>query len=122
MSRSTRHFLDLLDVELADICADLREMEDLMRVRIDARDLTPYVYQENTALLELEIACITRLRIAVRNASFPPDTDLDAAAREISRLCAEETQRTQMPPAICIFVNRRITRVLQYLNRQEPAG
>ncbi|TVR06850.1 MAG: hypothetical protein EA403_00395 [Spirochaetaceae bacterium] len=97
MSRSARHFLDLLDVELEDICADLREMEELMRTRIAASDLTEYVFQENSALLEFEIACISRLRIAIRNHAFEPDADIDAASAEVIQLCAHETRRMQMP-------------------------
>lgn len=119
MSRSARHFLDLLDVELEDICSDLREMEDLMRTRIAASDLTEYVFQENSAFLEYEIACISRLRTAIRNHAFDPADDLDASAAEVLRLCTAETRRMQMPPSICLLVGRRIRKLMQFLNTTE---
>lgn len=119
MSRSARHFLDLLDVELEDICADLRAMEDVMRDRIAASDLTAYVYQENSALLELEIACISRLRTAIKNTAFDPTADIAETADEVRRLCTGETRRMQMPPAICVMVNRRLQRLVQFLDSQD---
>lgn len=119
MSRSTRHFLDLLDVELEDICADLRAMEDVMRGRIAARELTAYVYQENTALLELEIGCISRLRTTIKNFEFDLSADLETTAQEVRGLCAAETRRIQMPPAICVFVDRRVRKLVQFLERTE---
>ncbi|TVR71136.1 MAG: hypothetical protein EA427_04690 [Spirochaetaceae bacterium] len=116
MSRSTRHFLDLLDVELADVAADLREVEVVMRERLRTQSLTPYVFQQNAALLEREVEGINRLRSLLRSHPFDPDADLTVTAGSVREVIRREIGHLHLPQALSSLLERRIQKLLDYVD------
>lgn len=123
MSRSARHFVSLLRVELEDIKSDLRTMEELLVNRIGCREITDYVYNENTALLEREIAGVDRLRVLLEGL---PQEELDLPIEELTRRLEErlgtEIRRRQIPEAVHPLVLRRLRKVASFLGAEEMSS
>jgi len=123
MSRTSRHFISLLKVEFEDIKSDLQEMEELLISRIGQKEITDYVYNENTALLEREIAGVDRLRSLLDQISGEEleEPVEDLAARLEARF-TEEIRRRQIPEAVRHLLVRRLRKVAGYLGSQEIVG
>lgn len=122
MSRSSLHFVSLLTVEMEDIKSDLRSMEELLVSRIGLHQITDYVYNENTALLEREIAGVDRLQsllsdLAPEELSRP----VDELAVHLEARLIEEIRRRQIPKAVEHLVVRRLRRVASFLESDEPS-
>lgn len=116
MSRTTRHFLALLGVELEDVAADLREVEEVMRDRLKRHTMTPYVFQQNAALLESEIEGIRRICLLIRDYPFEPDADLPETVKNARAVIRGEIQRLQLPHALASLLERRIQKLLEYVD------
>ena len=120
MSRTSRHFVSLLKVEFEDIKSDLRAMEELLVSRIGLRQITDYVYNENTALLEREIAGVDRLR-ALLDALTCEELDypMEELATRLETRFAEEIRRRQIPEAVHPLVTRRLHKVAGFIGAEE---
>lgn len=120
MSRSARHLVSLLKVELEDVKADLRTMEELLVSRIGCREITDYVYNENTALLEREIAGVDRLRVLL---DALPQEELELPVEDLTQRLEErlgvEIHRRQIPEAVHPLVLRRLRKVASFLGAEE---
>jgi hypothetical protein len=120
MSRTSRHFISLLKVEFEDIKSDLRAMEELLVSRIDLRQITDYVYNENTALLEREIAGVDRLGSLLEKLS-PEELEepVEELAPRLEARFTEEIRRRQIPEAVRPLIIRRLRKVAGYLAGEE---
>lgn len=122
MSRTSRHFVSLLKVEFEDIKSDLRAMEELLVSRIDLRQITDYVYNENTALLEREIAGVDRLRSLLEQISCEElEEPVEELAPRLEARFTEEIRRRQIPEAVRPLIIRRLRKVAGYLGSEEMA-
>ncbi|MFW6339142.1 MAG: hypothetical protein ACOC25_09440 [Alkalispirochaetaceae bacterium] len=120
MSRTSRHFISLLKVEFEDIKSDLRAMEELLVSRIGLRQITDYVYNENTALLEREIAGVDRLRSLLDALSCEElDYPVEELAVRLEARFAEEIRRRQIPEAVHPLVTRRLHKVAGFIAAEE---
>ena len=122
MSRTSRHFISLLKVEFEDIKSDLRSMEELLVNRIGLREITDYVYNENTALLEREIAAVDRLRSLLDQLSCEElEEPVDELAVRLETRFTDEIRRRQIPEAVRPLIIRRLRKVAGYLASEEMA-
>lgn len=122
MSRTSRHFISLLKVEFEDIKSDLRSMEELLVNRIGLREITDYVYNENTALLEREIAGVDRLRSLLDQVSCEElEEPVDELAVRLEARFTDEIRRRQIPEAVRPLIIRRLRKVAGYLASEEMA-
>lgn len=120
MSRTSRHFVSLLKVEFEDIKSDLRSMEELLVSRIGLRQITDYVYNENTALLEREIAGVDRLRSLLETlAPEELENPVEELAVRLEARMSEEIRRRQIPEAVRPLVIRRLRKVAGFLEAEE---
>ena len=60
MANGVRHFKRLLTAELEDLIEDIGLLEEHYRERFAGEEITPYVFQENEALLIREIDSINK--------------------------------------------------------------
>ena len=120
MGRSSRHLVSLLKVELEDVKSDLRILEGILVSRIGLREITDYVYNENTALLEREIAGVDRLRATLDSLT---QEELDLPVEEFAPLLQAklswEIGRRQIPEAVRPLVLRRLNKVVTFLTPEE---
>lgn len=122
MSRTSRHFISLVKVEFEDIKSDLRSMEELLVNRIGLREITDYVYNENTALLEREIAGVDRLRSLLDGISCDElEEPVEELAARLEARFTEEIRRRQIPEAVRPLIIRRLRKVAGYLGSEEMA-
>ncbi len=108
----TTRLLRLLDAELLDAEEDIRDLELTLSRRFASMEITPYVYQENSAVLEWELHGLARVRSvlhAVQPSEYAETTDLVAAIHEMLR---DQVDHHGMPGAVESIVRRRLTRLL----------
>ena len=114
----TGHLLRLLDAELIDAEDDIRDFEEVLRERISAREITNYVYRENTALLEWELHAIERIRSRIKLIDPKQFPDLSALRSEIESLVHDQVEHHEAPRAIESIVVRRLQKLLSYVERE----
>lgn len=111
----TKHFLRLLDAELAGCAEDLIDLEDLLKSRFETMEITHYVYMENDALLKREVAGVNRIRARVQGidpAAYADAEELALAVRAAARGIITEYQ---LPEAVLALVDRKIEAVRRFL-------
>lgn len=111
----TKHFLHLLDAELASCAEDLSDLEKLLKSRFETLEITHYVYMENDALLKREVNGVNRVRdyvLGLDPTTFTEPDDLALAIRDAVRLMI---RNSQLPEAVCALVERKIESVRRFL-------
>jgi hypothetical protein len=121
VSVTARHFLNLVQVELEDIKDDIRALENLLCERVNCREITAYVYKENTALLEHEFAAINSLIKSFRSFQNDEDTDVDNVAAKLKKFVVDECKRLHHQEAVPRLVERKIEKVLNFIKQDDGA-
>jgi len=111
----TKHFLHLLDAELASCSEDLFDLEDLLKSRFETMEITHYVYMENDALLKREVAGVNRIRAHVQAIDPASFTDADELATGIRQAARTIIAEYQLPEAVLALVDRKIEAVRRFL-------
>jgi len=119
MPENLRHFIRLLIAELQDLSEDLTLIDDVLRQRFEAGEITAYVYRENDALLRRERDSITNMMKVVDGI----DTSIykDSAELEAELLGLEQhvVQSLGEPEAVVLFLKRKIDKIRSYLSSGE---
>jgi len=115
MMRTSR-LIRLLDAELLDAKDDIRDLEEVLRARSEAREITNYVYRENNALLELESHSLDRLR--ARLSEFSPETygTVEELVTAITNMVHDQVLHHGVPGAVESIISRRLARITAYLD------
>jgi hypothetical protein len=115
MANGVRHFKRLLKAELEDLIEDIGLMEEHYRERFAGEEITPYVFQENEALLMREIDSINKfiqlvdgIDTRLYKDTSGLETDLTARARSL-------IDHLDDPEAVYLFIKRKIDKVHMYL-------
>jgi hypothetical protein len=121
MANGVRHFKRLLKAELEDLIEDIGLLEEHYRERFAGEEITPYVFQENEALLMREIDSINKfiqlvdgIDTRLYKGTSDLETDLTARARSL-------VDHLDDPEAVYLFIKRKIDKVHMYLASGETS-
>jgi hypothetical protein len=110
-----RKALGILKVELEDLEEDIEDLLKLCQRRMDQREITNYVYQENKGLLLREIAGVKSLVQGLDTLDVRRFASAKGLFQEIDRQIREKTREGGHPEAVYSLVKRRLDKVAKYL-------
>lgn len=110
-----KKYLQILCVELEDLQEDLRLLIDASVARREKNEISPYVCQENLALLRSEIVGINRLCGDIASASADEYEDLDALVEAMRGKINAMISRHALAEAVRRLVDRRLEKVYRYV-------
>lgn len=114
MSASAR-FLKVLDVELEDLEEDIGHLIEHCRELRTNGELPTFVYYENESLFRNELLAVDKCRAIVADTKPQDYESLDALVNEIKAKFVKEAHVRGFAKAAEVYINRKIDKVVQYL-------
>lgn len=115
MKEKIRKFLAILSIEFDDISDGLTMLIESTDERFKKHEITGYVWTENTALLRREQKLIQILHNRVKQLNTDDYETLDEAVEAVHKIVRG---MSGIPQAVPEFIEKRITKVLQYMNNE----
>lgn len=115
MKARLEKFLRVLRVELEDLEEDLNDLVVLTQERMDRRQITNYVYQENTGLLLNELSCLRDVLATLAEVDTARFTSAEAMIDEVQRTILERARKCAFPEVVASLVTRKIEKVRRYV-------
>jgi len=113
MKEKIRKFLAILAVEFDDMQDGINMLLDLAEERFKRHEITGYVWTENSALLKREKSVIRMMAERVGKLEAGMFTNLDEAVEGVRKIIRG---MPGIPEAVPAFVERRIEKLLKYVN------
>lgn len=114
MANGVRHFKRLLKAELEDLIEDIGLLEEHYRERFAGEEITPYVFQENEALLMREIDSINKFIQIVDGIDTRLYKDTSGFECDITARAKDLVDHFDDPEAVYLFIKRKIDKVHMY--------
>lgn len=119
MANGARHFKRLLKAELEDLIEDVGLLEEHCRERFAGEEITPYVFQENEALLMREIDSINKFIQIVDGIDTRLYKDTSGFESDLTARAKDLVDHFDDPEAVYLFIKRKIDKVHVYLTTGE---
>ncbi|MDY7029343.1 MAG: hypothetical protein SVR04_13685 [Spirochaetota bacterium] len=113
MKEKIRKFLAILAIEFEDMQEGMDMLIELAEERFKRHEITGYVWTENTALLKREKSVIKMMGDRIAGLEPTMFKTLDEAVSEVKKIIRG---MPGIPQAVPDFVERRIGKVLTYIN------
>ena len=113
MKEKIRKFFAILSIEFDDIRDGLTMLIDTTEERFRKHEITGYVWTENSALLRREQKLIQILHERVQELNPDEYENLDEAVEAVRKIVRG---MSGIPQAVPEFIEKRIHKVLQYMN------
>lgn len=113
MKEKIRKFFAILSIEFDDIRDGLTMLIDTTEERFRKHEITGYVWTENTALLRREQKLIQILHERVQQLNPDDYETLDEAVEAVRKIVRG---MSGIPQAVPEFIEKRMHKVLQYMN------
>ncbi|OHD76656.1 MAG: hypothetical protein A3J97_14055 [Spirochaetes bacterium RIFOXYC1_FULL_54_7] len=121
MANGVRHFKRLLTAELEDLIEDIGLLEEHYRERFAGEEITPYVFQENEALLIREIDSINKFIQIVDGIDTRLYKDTSSLETDLTARAKALVDHLDDPEAVYLFIKRKIDKVHMYLATGEAS-
>lgn len=122
MANGVRHFKRLIKAELEDLIEDMGLLEERYRERFAGEEITPYVFQENEALLMREIDSINKFIQIVDGIEPTLYKDILGFEADLTARAKDLIDHFDDPEAVYVFIKRKIDKVHRYLASGEPSS
>ncbi|TFG84888.1 MAG: hypothetical protein E4H20_01945 [Spirochaetales bacterium] len=119
MANSVKHYLRLLKAELEDLADELGIIDARCRERFEGAEITPYVFQENEALLKKEIDSIRKFSKIVDGIDASLYKNIAELEADLQARSRELIAHFEEPEAVFIFLKRKFDKIRTYLETQE---
>jgi hypothetical protein len=106
----------LLDAELIDAQEDIRDLERTLKIRNEAREITNYVFRENSALLEQELHSLERIRLRLKDIDPEVHTDLTSYGNAVMEMVHDHVLHHGAPGAVESIVGRRLKKLTEFVD------
>jgi len=113
MKEKIRKFLAILTIEFEDMQDGMTMLMELAEERFKRHEITGYVWTENTALLKREKSVIKMMSDRISRLEPSMFESLDEAEAEVKKIIRG---MPGIPEAVPDFVEKRIAKVLTYIN------
>ena len=111
-------FITLFRAELEDAVEGLEHLSGMMENRLNAGEITNYVFNENKALLKNEISGLKRLLPDIGAIDKEKYPDVSALAEAVGTMLQSKIEAMDDPQAILEIIRRKQKKVLKYLLEQ----
>lgn len=115
MRTKANKFLAILKMELEEIQEDLKSLLEIYRCYEQKHEITNYVLQENSSLIQAEIAAIGSLFKFLDTFSPEGYESLEVLAEEMLVKFKELIKKKEYPQALYYLLERRVQKVVKYL-------
>jgi len=124
MPSSKNHFMRLMQVEILDLIEDIEAVEASHKQSFEADTVSQYVYRENNALLAREIHSLQKIAKLIDGLDSSVYADTASLADDLLVRSKELVRKNEDPEAVCLILDRKIDKVLQYLSigKEKPSG
>ncbi len=103
-------------IEFEEAENDIQALMDYYSSRFENLEITPYVWQENRALLLKEVSCIKELEVDLRDWVPPEDkTDILAALHSLKSYLQDLVAKYDYPEVVNIVIDRISEKVSRYI-------
>jgi len=115
MKTKEHKFLYILKMELEEIEEDLKTLLEMYCYCEDKHEITNYVRQENSSLIQAEIAALRSLFKFLDTFSPEGYESLEALAEGVLAKFKELIKKKEYPQALYYLIERRVQKVVKYL-------
>ncbi len=112
MERNFSKFFKILSIELQDLEDGLKAYLNAGNERYMNKEITEYVYKENSALLSREIADVRILRERIQMISDRDYESLESASLAVIGVIKNFTG---IPEAVHRYMERKVHKVIEYI-------
>ncbi|WP_020613379.1 hypothetical protein [Sediminispirochaeta bajacaliforniensis] len=115
MKEKLRKFLRILSVEISAMEEGIVVLLDSTSERHDRREITEYVWTENSALLRHELQILKAIHEEVDRLSAESFSSVDEAGDAVLSIL---TERSDAPRALYSFFQRRMVKIYRYIDEE----
>ncbi len=109
-------FIEILKIELLDLEQDIKQIIDEYTDKHDHEVISNYVFQENLALGQRELFGIDGFTQDVHGFNLEAVDSVESLVSALKELLSRRVTSNGLPKAIELLVNRKIDKVVQYIN------
>lgn len=114
MSERRRLFLKILKAEIEDCLEDVEDLENFYEQRFRGNEVTPYVYNENEALLSREFAGLGQVLASIELVDLDKYASVEDLAAAVDEMIQKKVLEYENPQAVYGIVKRKLLKVLRY--------
>jgi hypothetical protein len=107
--------LKIFRVELEECEKTVLDLMEYYAKRFNERDITSYVWQENKALLQMELSCLAALEKDLGNWDAGNETDLAKVLDEVSVYLKGLVQKRDYPELVALVIDKITKKLTRYL-------
>lgn len=115
MKTKEHKFLYILKMELEEIEEDLKTLLDMYCNCLENHEITNYVLQENSSLIQAEISALRSLFKFLDTFPIEGYESLEALAEGVLAKFKELIKKKEYPQALYYLIERRVQKVVKYL-------
>lgn len=113
MKDRLKKFFKILEIEFQDLEEGLGAYLEAVGYRYHKKEITPYVYKENDALLQREISDVRIIKNEVNKLAERDYHDLEEASENVVEVIEEFTG---FPKAVHSYMKGKVKKVLEYVS------
>ena len=116
MSNRVSFMVKIFRIELEEVENDIHALMDYSSRRFEKKEISPYVWQENKALLVKEVSCLKELEGDLENWSPAGDKeDIASAVIELTEYLKNLVVKHGYPELVSIVIDRISEKVSRYI-------
>lgn len=115
MKEAKENFLKILEIEISDLKEDIKVLIEECNKDHDEEKITNYVFMENLMILRREVLGVNDFMELILNTDHEQFPTLEDLASHIRSSFKKEIKEKDLVPALERFVNRKIEKVLSYI-------
>lgn len=119
MEWKRRLFLKIFQAEIEDLQDEIRAIEEIHRRRLETKEITGYVFQENFATLQKEILALQDIVKTIDIEAIDSCRDLEECADRVESIIRKEIAELQAPEHVYKLASRKVRKILRYMTIPE---
>lgn len=116
MSVDIQRMVKVVRIEFEEIENDVSSLERYYEKRFENDEITNYVWRENRALLEKELACVRRLARDLDDFRIPEDTGPEEVLKLLEVFLHKIIEERSYPGVVRMLVDRTMAKVGRYIS------
>jgi len=112
-------FLSIFKMELEETMEDLNNLLDIYRHWAEKHDITNYVFQENSSLVQAEIAALHSMFKLVDSFRAENYQTLEALVEDVLSRFKSEIKHKGYPQALYVLLERKVQKVVKYISLEQ---
>jgi hypothetical protein len=114
-----RLFLRIFQAEIDDLQDEIHAVEEIHRRRLEQKEITGYVFQENFAILQKEILALQDIVKEIDVAAIADCRSLEECAQRVESIIRREIEELEAPEHVFHLASRKVRKILRYMTIPE---